>query len=161
MKGNVAKIRKGNNHLLDYVDTGQQHSLLIRPSLQLSCPTFLHKKVYNRIGACHVKWSTKGEKSANIFREREMTCSWVVVPATKLFYCHCKQGRRCSINRTCIHLFGSVHYSYPFSLCKNGALSSQLVLSVDVVNFLLLNIDLLHVCLHVTWISMVSERAKI
>ena len=51
---------------------------------------------------------------------------------------------------TCIHLFfGGVLCNIPCAiLCVRMVLSSQLVLSVDVVSLLLLHTDLLDCCLH-------------
>ena len=44
------------------------------------------QKVYKKITTHHVKWNIKGEQSATILRERELTCSLVVViPTTNYF----------------------------------------------------------------------------
>ena len=89
-----------------------------------------------------------GEQSANILRERELTCSWVVVvPATIYFVAFANRaegaasaGQAYAFLCLCIFL---IHFCY-----VGMALSSQLTLSVDVVNILLLNIYLLHlVCM--------------
>ena len=71
----------------------------------------LYKKVYNRMTTGHVKWSINGEQNANILREREMTCSWVVfVPTMNYSAAFEDRAEGAAVQYMHTLFFGSMHY---------------------------------------------------
>ena len=117
--GNLAIIRKGNTHLL-VMQTLVSSAFSLRGCLAVQLSLALTQKVCNWITTCHVKQSINCEQNANILRETELTCNWVVVPTMNKFVAFVNRAEGAVSAGQEYSFFVTVHFSLPFSIFEKG-----------------------------------------